>query len=249
MLPSRASLHRPEIYDLLTEGDRILTRAMLGHRHAFSAGQAMCDLGRSADFVWRLRTGWVSSVRHLSDGRSQIMSFALPPNLLGVRSVIFPTAVDQLECLTDVVALRIGQRELRELAQQHEAVAVRLMAQIADDQRRLQDWATALGRGSAPERVAIVLLDVRARLSHLGLSRSGSFRLPMTQEQLADYVGLTVVHLNRVLSRLRGEDVAHVRRGVVMISDPQALVRLAGSLLEPHLAGGHVQDSADPELL
>jgi CRP/FNR family transcriptional regulator, anaerobic regulatory protein len=88
-----------------------------------------------------------------------------------------------------------------------------------------------LGRGSADERTAAMLLDFRGRLSWLSRARSiDTFRLPMTQQEIGDYLGLTVVHVNRVLRRFRETKLATVKGGTAVIHDATALQRIASPL-------------------
>ena len=78
------------------------------------------------------------------------------------------------------------------------------MFQLAEDERRLHNWVTALGKGHADERIATLLLDLRGRLhAQAGLANGDGFYIPMTQQEMADHLGLTLVHVNRVLRRLR----------------------------------------------
>jgi CRP-like cAMP-binding protein len=96
-----------------------------------------------------------------------------------------------------------------------------------EDERRLHNWVVGLGRGDAEERIAAMLLDFRWRLGRLGLVRDETYRFPMTQQQIGDYLGLTVVHVNRVLKRLRDGGLATIQNRLVTIHDVAGLQAMA----------------------
>ena len=175
--------------------------------------------GEDSTAIYRLELGWVARTRKLCDSRRQIIFVFLPGDLMGVKSMLLERQPDSIECLTDVSVRTIDHRRLCELVAQDAAVAMRVMFQLAEDERRLHNWIAALGRGHADERIATLLLDLRGRLSRAGLEAEEGFRLPMTQQEIADHLGLTLVHVNRVPRRLREAGVVTVNRGAVTIDE------------------------------
>src|SRR4051794_21572194 len=91
------------------------------------------------------------------------------------------------------------------------------------EERRLHNWVTALGKGNAEERIATLLPGLRGRLHQAGSAIGDVFQMPMTQQEIADHLGLTLVHVNRVLHRLREAGIVTVRRGVVKIGETARL--------------------------
>jgi len=103
-----------------------------------------------------------------------------------------------------------------------------LARQLAADERQLHNWNVRLGQANADERVAALLLELRNRLLRLGVNAQERYTLPLTQQQIADHVGLTTVHVNRVLRRFRGLNMVAIRRGeVVFLENVDALEELA----------------------
>jgi CRP-like cAMP-binding protein len=96
------------------------------------------------------------------------------------------------------------------------------------DQAILRDQVVRLGRMSAFERIAHLLLEVHERLAQVGLATDSAFHLPLTQEMLSDVVGLSVVHLNRTLQSLRREQLVGFKQGYVTLVDRPSLVTIAG---------------------
>lgn len=103
-----------------------------------------------------------------------------------------------------------------------------LQSQADIDERRMLDHIVRLGRLTALERLAHLLLDLHGRLAVIGHVKDDRFPLPMTQEALGDVAGLSVVHVNRTLQELRRQDLVQIERGWVHLLDVQALARTAG---------------------
>jgi CRP-like cAMP-binding protein len=115
-------------------------------------------------------------------------------------------------------------------------IASRCIWQVIEEERRLHNWVVGLGQGSAEERLAMLLVDFQGRLALSDTIESGAttYEMPLTQVQLADHLGLTAVHVNRVLKVFRESGLASVRDGTVRILDLPRLARLACPLLDPH---------------
>ena len=178
-----------------------------------------------------METGWAARTRIIEDGRRQIIAVFLPGDLMGVKSMLLERQADTIECLTDVSVRAIDYKRLLELSAAHHAVALRIMFQLGEDERRLHNWITALGRGNAEERIATLLLDLRGRLLHAGAIQGVAFHLAMTQQEIADHLGLTIVHVNRVLRRLREAGIFTLKgRRMATIDDLNRLADLAAPL-------------------
>ena len=154
--------------------------------------------------------------------------FRLPGDLVGLRSLVVDRYPDVLRAISPVTLQSLDYRTALALFRSQSDVALRFLWQLAEDERRLHNWIIALGRGSAIQRIATFILDIRGRLS--GLTREDRFTFPVTQRQIADHLGLTHVHVSRTLRRLRGEKVATVDRGVVEIFDLPAFSEYAAPL-------------------
>jgi CRP-like cAMP-binding protein len=110
------------------------------------------------------------------------------------------------------------------------SVAMFILAQLAEQHWRSDRLAASIGRLDAHARLCVLLLDIHDRLRHRGLINRPTFNLPLTQEQIADHLGLTLVHVNRTLRRLREEKIVLVDRQVVIIQDIERLRELAQGL-------------------
>lgn len=233
---ARFALHRPEIEDALYRGDDKIARMMAQNTRAVLAGATLVKADAEHNWVYRLRKGWVGRVRRLQDGRSQFILIFLPGDLFAVKSMYVTHHTDGVEVLSDSVIEQVDARELRGVCERDSDVALRCSWQLVEEERRLHNWTVGLGRGNAEERIALLLMDFRGRLAASGTIPEDAleYELPMTQEQLGDHLGLSTVHVNRVLKLLREGGIVTIRERMVRIGDLTALVRLAYPLLDIH---------------
>ncbi len=229
-------LHRPELEADLRAGDRKLASLIEPGARTFTSNRTIIEADVDHGLVYRLRSGWCARARHLRDGRSQIVAVLLPGDLFGVKSMFVDRQTDEVSALDDVIADGIDQARLREAARNDWQVGLRLSWQLVEDDRRLHNWTVSLGRGSADEKLALFLLELRGRLV-LGKTIAADalrFDLPMTQNQIGDMLGLTAVHVNRTIKRFREEGLATFGRKLVSLDDPARLYRIALPMLDSY---------------
>lgn len=168
-------------------------------------------------------SGVVGEVRRMPDGRRQILRLALPGDLIAARPV------ETVVALTDAELAGGAELSAALTDPRPEFTAVRrgwLIAQQVDD-ALLRDHVMRLGRLSAEERIAQFLVETHERLAVVGLATDLTFHLPLTQEQIGDLLGLSVVHLNRKLQELRRQALVASRKGYVTLLDRPELVAMS----------------------
>ncbi len=171
--------------------------------------------------------GWACSYRLLPDGRRQLFDLILPGDGIGVSVKRTPVAMASIAALTPVQLVHVGALTSPATLASNSALLRLLHAASDADERRILNHLVRLGRLTALERMANLLLEIRERLEVVGLVNGSSFPLPLTQEMLADLLGLSVVHVNRTLQELRRQGLASVDRGVARLLDIAALARIA----------------------
>lgn len=167
-------------------------------------------------------SGWAARVRILLDGRRQFLNFLLPGDVIGVCRQSNPIAVSTVVALTEVMACPLPESYLSP------GLAEALAVSSALDEAYLLAQIARLGRMSARERIADLMLELHERLSANGTAEERGFELPITQEILADAMGLTAVHVNRMLQSARRSGDLLWTNGRLTISDPVALARQVG---------------------
>lgn len=181
-------------------------------------------------------------MRQLEDGRSQFILIFLPGDLFAVKSMFVTRHPDAVQTLSDAVLEQIDHRRLLDAYAKDSDISLRCTWQILEEERRLHSWVTSLGQGDAEERLAMLLIDFRGRLAiSSGAGESLlDYELPMTQEQLGDVLGISNVHVNRVVKTFRERGIVTVKSKRVVIHDVGALARIARPLLD-------VYERATPE--
>jgi len=166
--------------------------------------------------------GWAARARILPDGRRQFISFLLPGDLIGMCYQEHPLAVATVVAITPVRTCRAPSAEVSPALRRAYAVSRAL------DEAYLLAEIVRLGRMTALERIGDVLLELLERLTLVGLVGNATFEMPLTQEMLSDVLGLTPVHVNRMLQQARREGWIEWRGKRVTIRNPVALASMVG---------------------
>jgi len=225
---------RPEVRDLLGQGKETLRQAMEPTPLTFAAGTCLMQMGEPHEFLYAVEDGWLARARTIADGRRQIIVVFLPGDVCGVKTLFMNRQPDAIEALCPAAVRRIHHRDACALATREFGVALFLAWQLAQDERHLHDWNLRLGRANAEERIAALILEFRDRLAGKGVNTAEGYSFPLIQQQIADHVGLTTVHVNRVLRRLRERKMVSMQRGRVVFGDNiEELEQLAEPVQDP----------------
>ncbi|TVR97467.1 MAG: Crp/Fnr family transcriptional regulator [Rhodospirillales bacterium] len=181
--------------------------------------------GERSDGVLTLEAGWAFRYRLLGDGRRHIIDFLVPGDLVAPLS---PMASHFVAALTDCTVRRHASGDLSALAIIDSPLAAALQRGMAGEMTRLLEKTVSLGRRNAKERMASLLVEMLQRTQQVGVASDGWFPFPVTQELLADALGLSIVHVNRTLRSLREDGLVDMAAGRVAVHDIEALMDLAG---------------------
>ena len=162
------------------------------------------------------------------DGGRQIVSFHLPGDILDLQHLQLPKADHNVQSITEVTVAWVAVRDLKALVRGHPSVNDAFWRDALIDASIFREWVLNVGRRDAKTRVAHMLCEFAARREAAGLGSPERFELPMTQEEIADAVGLTPVHVNRMLQSLRKDGVIDRTGREVQIADWQRMRRVAG---------------------
>ena len=201
----------------------------------FRAGRDLFRLGENGEAIYSLVDGWVALYNLLADGRRQILQFALPGTVLAFTPQRGAMMNYSAEALTDAVVCIVPHENIGRLLRDRPEIGMQIANLISQDRSLAYNHLSSIGRRTARERVAHLLLELfmRSRLRWPG-HRSEEMHLPLTQEHIGDATGLTGVHVNRVLRDLRTEGILEFHYRHLRIFNPDKLVNVAG--VDPHVA-------------
>jgi CRP-like cAMP-binding protein len=172
-------------------------------------------------------SGWALSAVMLSDGSRQILSFLLPGDLVSAALLYDPKPNCVVEAITDVTYRAFNRIDLKELVFGDPGVAEMLARLWIDEKRRADEMIIDLGRRPAAERLARLILGLVARLQHRNLVDRGEVDFPLRQHHIADAIGLTAVHVSKLLSEFRRSGLIRIRERSLSILDPAGLRAVA----------------------
>lgn len=167
-------------------------------------------------------SGWACRVRTLADGRRQIVGFVLPGEFIGLCQHRNPLAPTTLLAVTELVTCPAPRSE------PGSGLSEAYARSTAFDDHYLIAQVTRVGRLSAYERIADTILELQDRLAVVDPAAAVRFRLPLTQELLADALGLTAVHVNRTIQALRRDGLLAWQNGTISFPDRSRLEKLVG---------------------
>ena len=191
-----------------------------------SAGAEIIRAGEDAPQLYTLYSGWAFRFKTLPDGRRQILNFLLPGDLLGLQAAMFDAAQHGIEALTDVQICMLPRRDVWALFGTMPDLAFDVTWLGAREESIVDENLTSVGRRSAAERAAALIVGLYKRAKVLGLVVDDSFDFPLTQQHLADALGLSLVHTNKTLAKLRRMGMFTSKNGTLTLTYPHVFERV-----------------------
>lgn len=215
--------------DLLT-GAQQLHRAFL-EAPALSADRdaVVIPAGTPPPPAMLIHRGIAYQSTSLPDGRRSIADILLPGDIVGASHAVLGRSDHEIVAASMLEYRLVKADRMRELARDPQ-ICLRILALAADERWRIDRHLTVITRFDARGRLASMILGVYERLRRHQLISRPTFNLPLTQEQIADHLGITMVHVSRTLRRMREERLVLVDRQVVIILDLDELRRAASGL-------------------
>lgn len=211
----------------LSEPEHAALERLHRRRRTFPAGRDLVSQGDTEQAAYILAAGWVCSYKLQPDGSRQIVDFQIPGDFLGLRSVLLRTSDHSFEPITDIEAAEVQKGDLLDSFEKTPRLATALFWAASRDEAMVVEHLVGVGRRDAEARMAHFLLELNARLALVGLADRTGYDCPLTQYHLADALGLSAVHVNRVLRTLREKGLVTFRDGRVTLHDFDRLIALA----------------------
>lgn len=210
------------------------TAAEISFIQQFKVGEITLDSGAAiyhedaeSPHLFTILDGWAFRFKGLPDGRRQIVNFALRGDFIGLQNSLHRNMQHGVEALTAVTLCVFSRDRLFELFERQPGLALDVTWLSSREEQWLDDNLLAVGRRTALERTAYLLWSLFVRAREAGLSKDSDLELPMSQQHLADALGMSLVHTNKTLKRLRGTGAIEFNGRSLSIPDLPRLQALA----------------------
>jgi CRP/FNR family transcriptional regulator len=197
-------------------------------------GASFLREGTRSEHLYTVLQGWAFRYKMLDDGRRQILNYALPADMLGLQGTLMHEMEHSVEALTPLTLCVFPRSKLWELYSHFPSLAFDITWLAAHEERLIDEYLVSLGRRSAVERTAFLLLHLFVRAADSGLTKDGAIQFPFTQQHLADTLGMSLVHTNKTLKRLYATNAIRWKGRRFELVDRAMLTNLAGDDVKPH---------------
>lgn len=207
---------------------------------SFKKGELKLPAGRhiitetaNSSDLYTLLEGWAFRFRTMNDGRRQILNFLLPGDLIGLQEQFMDQSPYGVEALTDVRMCVFRRDGLWDLYRTHPSMGYDVTWLAAHEEQIVDENLVSVGRRSALERVAMLLIHLFKRAESLGMKQDDYVPFPITQQHMADALGMSLVHTNKTLRRLDQLGLHTLKNNRLALLNPAALQRLADYYAQP----------------
>lgn len=189
------------------------------------------DLIREGDRpgpVFVILEGWACRYKILPNGTRQVLAYLMPGDCCDLNVGLLAEMDHSIQVITPAAVVTVERQEMDAIMDSHRGIAKAMYVSQLVDEGTMRAWITSMGRRTSLERVAHLMCELYVRARNIGLVSGTTLELPLSQLLLADSLGMTPVHLNRVLKVLREAGAMDIARGVLHVKDPVKLVNIAG---------------------
>jgi CRP-like cAMP-binding protein len=211
----------------LTEGDRLALAALCENPRDMGPRRNVIREGERPDHVHLIVRGWAARYKLLPDGSRQITAFLIPGDFCDFHITLLSEMDHSITTLTRAQVAYIPRPKLDALTERP-GIARAFWWSTLVDEAVLRAWIVNVGRRDAFEAIGHLMCELYVRMRNIGLTAGHSFEFPLTQEELADALGLTPVHVNRVLQRMRADGLISFKGGMLTLHDYRRLEEVAG---------------------
>ena len=211
----------------LSDEDRDDLNALCADAREVGPRRQIIREGDRPEFVHLIVEGWAARYKLLPDGARQITAFLIPGDFCDLHVTILGEMDHGIATLTRSRVAFIPRATMESLTERPSLTKAFWWSTLVDE-AVLRSWIVNIGRRDAFEAIGHLICELYVRMKNVGLADGRSFEVPLTQEEIGDALGLTSVHVNRVLQRLRTEELISFRQGLLTIHDYRRLEKASG---------------------
>ena len=232
-LCTNCPLRRLEIFNSMSEQDvRAMDRFKVGELTVESGTPILLEGSNSLQLFTVLR-GMGIRYKITRDGRRQVLNFVFPGDLIGLQGSLMKEMSHSIEARSKMTLCVFNRSDLFNFIHEHPQRGYDVTWMAAMQEHFLGEALTSVGQRSALQAVAWAILRLFERAQALEMTDEHTMRLPIRQQDLADALGLSLVHTNKTLGKLRERQLVGWSDGKITIPDPEKLANVAGIASEP----------------
>ena len=223
--PLAPMVRKLELWNSLSEVDRDSVLALPFTERALSAGQYVVWEGDQPQNSCVLNSGFAYRHKMAGNGGRQIMSIHIKGDIVDLQNSLLGVADHNVQMLTDGRLALVPVEAMRDIAFSRPAVGMAMWYETLVEGSIFREWILNIGRRDAKTRIAHLLCEFALRLETAELGKAGRYTLPISQDQLADAVALTSVHVNRMLMGLEADGLIKRTKREITIDDWTSLAK------------------------
>ena len=217
-----------ERWEHLSDADQNTLEAISGRVESVERHQQLIREGDDPRIVFLLLEGWAIRYKVLPNGKRQIVAILLPGDLCDIHIFILDHMDHGIAMLTAGKVVRIPKDTMLTVIDENPAIARALWWTTLVDEAVLREWLVNVGGRDGYARVAHLICELHVRMGNVGLVADGAMSLPLTQTDMGEALGLTPIHVNRMLRKLRLRGLITFKSFRLDILDLEGLVEAAG---------------------
>jgi CRP-like cAMP-binding protein len=227
-MPSEMMIRRLRVNSKLSEDDAAALRSLRAQVKEFPEETVVVREGERATHCCVILRGFAYRAKVAENGKRQILSFHPAGDMPDLQGLFLDRMDHDLVTLSRARLGFVEQRAIHQLIGARASIGQALWRETLVDAAVYREWIVSLGTRTAAGRMAHLFAELRHRLTAMGLTTDDEFEFPITQSKLAEALGLSAVHVNRVLQSLRAEGVLDIQKNMVKLRDIEKLVNIGG---------------------
>lgn len=191
-------------------------------------GASVLVEGSHSAHLFTILSGWAFRYKSLEDGRRQILNYVMPGDLIGLQGTLMGEMQHSIEALSPMLLCVFERDHLPTLYKNYPGLAYDITWLASREEQMLDENLLSVGRRTALERAAYLIAFISGRAKTVGLNGRKVVQIPITQQHIADTLGLSLVHTNKTLKRLVERKLIVWREGGCEVLDIAGLLQLSG---------------------
>ncbi len=222
-----AHLKKLRLRTTISPDDERVIRGLVDHTRQVAAHEMLVRAGEPLNHSILLLDGWLARSKDLPSGERQILELHLPGDFADLHSFTLKRLDHDIVSITESIVGMVPHERLTEVTERHPHLTRVYWLSTNLDAAIAREMALSLGQRSAISRMAHLFCEIHLRLQIVGKASDDTFDFPLTQRELSECLGLTVVHVNRTLQELRRRQVIEAENRHIKILDRRALEAIA----------------------